>query len=430
MLKVLSPEQYKFLRNEITRWEEQSLLNIGQGGRIASQYAKGSFAPNAVSLVGKLGALLLGLGMVTFVSTNWTSVSLVIKMGALTLCGLLSYFAGWRLTRKDSLNPLGESFVFLGCLLFGCLMLQTAQYFHLGGEPSPELVLWGLGIAPVACFMRSAWCGALVSSIFVYQLFLSNQSAIWQNALGLTVALIVSYYVRNNWSLAILLGGIVVKALACQHAGGTILLAIAFFAMHLHHKEFLRLSSLAKAYLLVGMSAQLGGLISLTSQWTLDCAIKGLGMWWLIFYVTATLCLQTFVILSIRNSRWALAGCGLLTVGTLLLWLFPSIALLPQFLFLLDVGFMLMYAITTQEGMLPTIIPLVALFFFGVSMNLQSAFGSSNTGSVSQIFVVAGLTLTMLSLLGQRSLSKSAQAQLPTLSHPPTDNANRGIAYD
>lgn len=144
------------LPEALQRWQTQGLLSMEQVQAILAAEglsphgARPAPAPWAV-IVSATGALVLGLGVLALVGTNWQELPGWGKLLCVLLPMLGAYAGGYRL-RDDPhreahhLPALGAALYLLGGVLFGGLLALLAQAEQAPVDTSALLALWGLGL--------------------------------------------------------------------------------------------------------------------------------------------------------------------------------------------------------------------------------------------------------------------------------------------
>lgn len=152
------------LRDELATWLREGVLTGEQAATIRARYdfsavdrAAGGERNRTVAIVTLAGATLLGLGIVLFFAANWPGIprwgrfAIVLSgMGALFSAG---YELGWR---RETFPLTGRAVVVAGCLLYGAGIWLIAQTFNVSSHEPNGLLLWALGILPLAAVLRAS----------------------------------------------------------------------------------------------------------------------------------------------------------------------------------------------------------------------------------------------------------------------------------
>ncbi len=128
----------KWLKKEGAKWIEKGLIEEDQLKGIVSLYDKKSN-----NLLPILASLLIGLGVLTFIASNWGQMSDLFRFTL--ICAALIGFnlTGLYLLDKGK-RTLGIAWIGIGTLTFGAGIFLTAQIFHIVSYSANAFVLWTL----------------------------------------------------------------------------------------------------------------------------------------------------------------------------------------------------------------------------------------------------------------------------------------------
>lgn len=143
----------------IDRWVQQGVITETQSKRMRADVveARKEYGSNRlITALSTIGALLLGIGAILFIASNWQEMSRLMKQVILLAStfgslGLGYYFHSVRRT----LPKLGSALIFLSSLLFGATLALLGQMYHTPANASGLLLVWLIGVAPLAYFLRS-----------------------------------------------------------------------------------------------------------------------------------------------------------------------------------------------------------------------------------------------------------------------------------
>ncbi|HEY9691338.1 MAG TPA: DUF2157 domain-containing protein [Oculatellaceae cyanobacterium] len=164
---MVSDKFRRQLRQEAELWQAEGLINSDLYEQLTERYqfnALESAARNRfVMVLMGLGSILIGLGIITLVASNWQDLSRETKV---TL--LLSLFIGvniagfylWR-QRDGGKQRFGHGLLILGALILGANMALMGQMFHIGGSLYHLLLAWGVGVLAMAYSLRLTSLGVL-----------------------------------------------------------------------------------------------------------------------------------------------------------------------------------------------------------------------------------------------------------------------------
>ncbi|WRH68570.1 MAG: DUF2157 domain-containing protein [Planktothrix sp. GU0601_MAG3] len=145
------------LRQEAKLWQEEQIIDDSVYQQLATRYQFNHLETAAssrfVMILMGLGAILLGLGVITFVAANWQDWSKTVKVLL-----LLSLFIGVNTTGfylwkqpSDSLEvgrkqKLGQGLLIFGALILGANIALMGQIFHQSGSTHELFLVWGIGV--------------------------------------------------------------------------------------------------------------------------------------------------------------------------------------------------------------------------------------------------------------------------------------------
>jgi uncharacterized membrane protein len=237
------------LEQEIELWLKEGLIASAQKDRILARYrvlkeADEKAGPGKlVTTISILGSILIGVGAILFIASNW---SLLPKWGKLFIVFssiLTSYGLGFYFRyEKVSYPKVGASLILLGSLIFGAGMFLIAQIYHITVHYPNGPLMWGLGVLPLAYLLRFK---SLISLAIIDLL-------IW---LGMEVRFWISY---SSYYEIITMVNLYLMA------------GIALWGIGIMHREWKSLRVISSPYII------LGSLITLSAGYILTFDIFGL----------------------------------------------------------------------------------------------------------------------------------------------------------
>lgn len=172
----------KQLKRTIPLWQEQGLLTEQQGVQLGEYYrldhVKTESTQLLLSIIYTVGAVLIGVGVISFVAAHWNHINRPIKVTLLFATMLSAHGLGYHLWFINGKYPrLGHALIFLGTLIFGANVGLMAQVFHISGGSGRMFGVWAIGAAAVAYAVRSI-PNATVAVVMAF-LFFIGFSGIW-----------------------------------------------------------------------------------------------------------------------------------------------------------------------------------------------------------------------------------------------------------
>lgn len=144
--KEISKSRMNFLKDQTAAWEQEGLIGPEAGNAILERYSVKRL--NFVRVVLAIGALLVGLGILSFIASNWDAMSKLAKVAVIV--GVYAAVNGTGYWISEKYPKTGKSLIYLGMLVYGAGIFLMGQIFNLGGNFSNAFLLWGAGILPMA----------------------------------------------------------------------------------------------------------------------------------------------------------------------------------------------------------------------------------------------------------------------------------------
>lgn len=169
----------------------------------ASLEDKGS---KAVSFILNLGAVLVIIGVISFVAANWGDITDLTKILILLISMALSYYIGFQLFQKQAQKRIGSSLILLGNGIFGASIFLFAQIFNVSTNWPDGFVLWMIGTLYMASItnLRSLYVLGIIAGLIgipTELTYLSTLSLANPNLTNLAILLIVVAAVFLYWLL-------------------------------------------------------------------------------------------------------------------------------------------------------------------------------------------------------------------------------------
>ena len=150
------------LRQEVEAWQRDGTVSAEQGRAILARYPENPAGYEAARrrqrlVVGLsiLGAVLVGLGVITFFAANWNEIPRAVKLGALIAGVVLSYGSAFFLWQRLGYATVGIALVLLGCITYGAGVHLIGQIYHVPVDHPNLTAFWFLGVLPLAYVTRS-----------------------------------------------------------------------------------------------------------------------------------------------------------------------------------------------------------------------------------------------------------------------------------
>jgi len=103
-----------------------------------------------IRIVATIGAILIGLGIFSFIASNWQEMTREGKMMTVVFPMICVDLVGWLLKEKSKLEKSGEALLFLGSMIFGGAVFLAAQMYNTRVYWPDGFLWWALGSLAVA----------------------------------------------------------------------------------------------------------------------------------------------------------------------------------------------------------------------------------------------------------------------------------------
>jgi len=106
-----------------------------------------------VQILGSFGAIATGLWVILLIAANWSTIAPMYKTLLLIWATLFAYTLGYYFSYKNTAYPkTWQSLIFLGTMFYGASIILLGQTYNLGGTFSEALLVWAIGVIPLAYF--------------------------------------------------------------------------------------------------------------------------------------------------------------------------------------------------------------------------------------------------------------------------------------
>lgn len=228
----------------IRKWLSERTINQSQAAKMladVNRYKKETRSNKLIIAISTIGAILLGLGAILFIASNWQELPDLVKVLLLVGSTGLAYYFGYHFkVQKQNLPMVGSSLLFLGALLFGATVILVSQIYNINANNHILVLIWLIGILPLVYALRSMPIAALASLLFY----------LW---IGL-------FFSKNNqWWFFDFLGRFsIILFISCS---------VMIFAIGGLHYLSGRLNDVARGYRLAGLKMLMVCLFLLTFEW-------------------------------------------------------------------------------------------------------------------------------------------------------------------
>lgn len=150
-MRIVSSNKFDSIKEELDFYKKQLVISDEQYKNILELYVikKGL---NFMSVLLLVGAVLVGLGILTFVGSNWGYFSKPIKF--FIILGTFLAFNFFSYILYNSNPKTSKSFMYIAVITYGAGIFLIGQMFNFGGEYTNALLLWGVGILPYVLLFK------------------------------------------------------------------------------------------------------------------------------------------------------------------------------------------------------------------------------------------------------------------------------------
>jgi uncharacterized membrane protein len=267
MSQAVSKKFRALLLNEIAKWQAEGLIDSQTAGKLIDLYPEISGKNNLITILLVLGAVLIGLGVLLFIGSNWEHMGKVAKVILIFVAVILSNYWGFRNRFEPGNRPkLGSALLLLGSLIYGAGIWLISQIFNLDIDPSSGLMMWSCGAAVMAFATRDVSIACLTSIVITS--FALNASGWWSFFGGNTptppnyplvlamfsISVVLNYYVVSPWAMILTILGAGLWISTQSELTGILAYGICLFAIYLCHRRQWQIFSNAFLYMSIIIS--------------------------------------------------------------------------------------------------------------------------------------------------------------------------------
>lgn len=165
--REISSSQFKIIKNELNYFNEKNIISEKQRDLMISEYIP-SKRLNFISILLIIGSILVGLGIISFVASNWKGMGNVTKIAIIILFLIFSQISSYLFRNKSILAS--RALLYLTLLIFGAGLFLIAQIFRLSESSSSLIFIWALGSLAMTYLFKEdglfiITCGLLMAYI-------------------------------------------------------------------------------------------------------------------------------------------------------------------------------------------------------------------------------------------------------------------------
>ncbi|MDE2786113.1 MAG: DUF2157 domain-containing protein [Chloroflexota bacterium] len=155
--------------------EPAATASIGSGDFTEDLAEQGALVNRAVSIIGVMGALLVGLGIIIYVAANWDVIPVWARVTMLVGLTAVVNAGGWALLARFDYPRAGVAMLVVGALAYGAAIHLIAQIYHVPVNHPNLTTVWFLGVLPMGYIARSRLMVALSLALLVLSMGFRTQ---------------------------------------------------------------------------------------------------------------------------------------------------------------------------------------------------------------------------------------------------------------
>lgn len=154
----------------IKKWLDEGTINHDQAEKMRgdlAEYKKEHRSKRQVIAFSTIGAILVGIGAILFVASNWEKIGNSVKVLLLVGSTISIHYAGYHIKYENQKYPrLGSALILLSALFFGASLFLIAQIYNINANNSTLVLIWAIGVFPLIYGYMSAPIAGLCSLLF------------------------------------------------------------------------------------------------------------------------------------------------------------------------------------------------------------------------------------------------------------------------
>lgn len=249
------------LASEISLWERDGEITPTQAEALKKRYAitekelAKSRKERLIKILSLVGAVCIGVGVILFFASNWQYIPRPFKLVLIFATIFAAYGSGYYLAYYKGTQVLvGKALTLLGAILFGAGIWLIAQMFHISAHWQTGILIWALGVLPLAYTLGSAtlivFCTGLLTLWGCAEIAESEKPFVFLPLILCAAALPLAYLKKSSITISCIIWAICVWWLfASSHEWqrygpspsifiGFLLLGLALYAIGSAHSYF------------------------------------------------------------------------------------------------------------------------------------------------------------------------------------------------
>lgn len=157
-------------KEQIEQWLRDGTITQEQANKMladSQEDRKEQSSNKLIVAISTIGSILLGIGAILFVASNWAVIPNIMKILILVGSTFGAYYLGYFFKyQKQNLPKVGASLIFLGALLFGATVFLIAQMYNINANSHVLVLIWLIGVLPLVYAFQSSPIAGLSALLF------------------------------------------------------------------------------------------------------------------------------------------------------------------------------------------------------------------------------------------------------------------------
>ncbi|WP_034302403.1 DUF2157 domain-containing protein [Bacillus cihuensis] len=149
--KEITKKQFDFLEHELKYLESGGIISKQDQEKILRSYDVRA-GLNFISILLAIGAILLGLGVLTFVASNWMYFNKGVKLLIIIVCLIGVNYAGVKW--QSRFPKTARSLHYVGILIFGAGIFLIEQMFNISINFNNSFLFWAIGTVFIGYYLK------------------------------------------------------------------------------------------------------------------------------------------------------------------------------------------------------------------------------------------------------------------------------------
>ncbi|KLU65634.1 hypothetical protein DEAC_c22640 [Desulfosporosinus acididurans] len=163
MKRAINKTKFSLISTELDYYGKNGLISDQQKKDILELYEIKE-GLNLIRTVVTIGAILVGLGILSFIASNWDGLNNIAKLSIIFGTYCAANAAGYAVT--DHYPKTGRSLIYLGTLVYGAGIFLIGQMYNFGGDFSGAFLLWAVGVVPMAFQLKDKYLMLFANLLF------------------------------------------------------------------------------------------------------------------------------------------------------------------------------------------------------------------------------------------------------------------------